>query len=64
MMTKADVVKLMSNAIDDMNRNIGEGQGVPSEQIQEQLILMRPQLDHVNGMLYDLLVEYGLIVGR
>lgn len=64
MMTKADVVKLMSNAIDDMNRSIGEGQGVPSEQIQEQLILMRPQLDHVNGMLYDLLVEYGLIVGR
>jgi DNA modification methylase len=60
-MYREEVVKIMSDSIDNMNRNMAQQHGMTLDMIESQLKENRPQLDHVNGMLYDLLKEYGLI---
>lgn len=60
-MYKEEVVKIMSDSIDNMNRQMAQQHGMPPENVEEQIKQARPQLDHVNGMLYDLLKEYGVI---
>lgn len=64
MRTRADVVKLMSDYIDQMNTNMARAHGLSEEEITKTLSEHRPSLDNVNGLLYDLLVENGLIIGR
>lgn len=60
-MLRDEVVTLMTNAIDKMNREMAIQQNAPSDQVEQALSQARPQLMYVNGMLYDLLLEHGLI---
>ncbi len=60
-MYRDEVVKLMSDAIDSMNRQGAQQSGMADGQIEEFITSGRAQLDFVNGMLYDLLKNEGVI---
>lgn len=61
-MYRDEVVKLMTDAIDNFNRLQGQMNSIPEEQIEEYIKQGRQQMEFVNGMLYDLLVDNGVIV--
>lgn len=60
-MYKDEAVKLMSDYIDAMNRQLAAQANMPADQLEQAITQGRPQLDHVNGLLYDLLKENGLL---
>jgi hypothetical protein len=60
-MYRDEVVKLMSDTIDNMNRQGAQNSGSSSDEIEKFIAAGRPQLDFVNGMLYDLLKNEGVI---
>jgi hypothetical protein len=60
-MYRDEVVQIMTDAINNMNREHGYKMMLPSEQIEETILRSAPELMRVNGMLYDLLVEFGVI---
>lgn len=60
-MLRDEVVKLMTDYIDKMNREMAIQANMPSDQVEQQISQQRPQLMYVNGMLYDLLLENGII---
>jgi hypothetical protein len=60
-MYRDEVVKLMSDTIDNMNRQGAQNSGLGSNEIEEFIAAGRSQLDLVNGMLYDLLKNEGVI---
>lgn len=64
MLLRQEVVDLMTTAIENMNRQMAQQQNAPSDQVEEAISQQKPQLMYVNGMLYDLLVENGVIVNR
>jgi hypothetical protein len=64
MLMRQEVVDLMTNAIENMNRQMAIQQNAPSDQVEQAISQQKPQLMFVNGMLYDLLVEHGIIVNR
>lgn len=51
----------MSKVVLDMNRAMGEQQGVPQQQIDLTLDSMKEELDKVNGLIFDTLYEHGVI---
>lgn len=53
---------MMSDYIEQMNVQMAKQQGMPDSEIEKVLGQARPQLDFVNGMLYDMLVENGVVV--
>lgn len=61
-MYRNEAVKLMSDMIDNYNRQQAAQQGVPLDQLEQFISQGRPQLDLINGMIYDLLKENGVIV--
>lgn len=60
-MYRDEVVKLMSDSIDNMNRQGAQQSGLGEGEIEEFIATGRAQLDFVNGMLYDLLKNEGII---
>lgn len=58
---RQEVVDLMTNAIENMNRQMAVQQNAPSDQVEQAISQQKPQLMFVNGMLYDLLVENGVV---
>jgi hypothetical protein len=60
-MYKDEVVALMTNAVNEMNRNRAIEMGIPSQGIEESIQGMQDELNNVNGMLYDTLVDNGVI---
>lgn len=62
MLYRHEVIKLMSDYIEQMNTQIAKQQGASDQEIEKVLGQARPQLDYVNGMLYDMLVENGVVV--
>jgi hypothetical protein len=61
MLLRDEVVQLMSDHIDNMNRAMAQQHNVPQDQVEQQLSQQRPQMMYVNGLLFDLLVEHGYI---
>lgn len=59
---KSEVVKIMTDTIVDMNRQMGLQQGVPRDQIEKMIDDSFTQLTMVNGLLYDKLKEIGVIL--
>ncbi len=62
MLYRHEVIKMMSDMIEEMNTQMARQQNMPDSEIERVLGQARPQLDYVNGMLYDLLVQNGVIV--
>lgn len=60
-MYRDEAIELMTKTIEDMNRDIAASQFVPSDQVETILAQARPELVRVNGLLYDTLVENGVI---
>ena len=60
-MYKDEVVALMTNYINKMNRTRAEEMLVPNEQIEEMEMQSTPEFNRVNGEIYDLLVDNGVI---
>jgi len=60
-MRREEAIELMSKTILDMNRDMGMQQAIPGDQIEQTLGQMKPELDRVNAMLFDVLYESGVI---
>jgi hypothetical protein len=60
-MLRDEVIELMTNVINKMNREMGAQHNIPSDILEQQIITQKPQLDYVNGLLYDQLFDYGVI---
>ena len=60
-MYRDEVVKLMTDTIDNFNRYQGQMNNIQEDQIEEYIKQGREQMEFVNGMLYDLLIENGII---
>lgn len=60
-MYRDEAVKLMTDTIDEFNRYQAAQNNVPSDQIEEYIKAGRQQMEFVNGMLYDVLKENGVI---
>jgi hypothetical protein len=61
MFYRDEVVEMMTNHINTMNRNVLFRLDMPEEQINETLAQMQDELNRVNGELYDMLKENGVI---
>lgn len=61
-MYRDEVVKLMTDTIDEFNRYQAAQNNIPSDQIEEYIVQAREQLEFVNGMLYDVLKNNGVII--
>ena len=61
MFLKDEVVEIMTNVINDMNRQLGWQNQTPSDQVDAFIEQMKPELNRVNGLLYDKLKEVGVI---
>ena len=61
MFYKDEVVLMMTNMIENMNRDMLRAMGSAGEHAEQSLNEMRPELTRVNGLLYDLLKENGVI---
>lgn len=60
-MYRDEVVKLMTDTIDNFNRYQGQMNNINEAEIEEYIKQGREQMEFVNGMLYDLLKENGVI---
>ena len=61
-MYRDEAVKLMTDTIDEFNRYQGAQNGVSSEHFEEYINQGRQQMEFVNGMLYDVLKQNGVIL--
>lgn len=61
MFYKDEVVKMMTDYVNKMNREALTGMGANEEQIAATLDQMQGDLVRVNGELYDMLKENGII---
>ena len=61
MIYKDEAVKMMNDYINDMNRRELFRMNLAEEQIEEALSTMQSELSRVNGELYDMLKENGVI---
>lgn len=60
-MIRKDVIDLMTKEIQDMNKVEMEKFNIPREQQKRYVKESTPELNRVNGMLFDLLVKHGVI---
>ena len=60
-MNKDQTVHLMTEYINQMNKNMAYQAGMPISQIEEFISSSTPELMRVNALLYDLLVEHSVI---
>lgn len=60
-MYRQEVIDLMTSAINDMNRKRGIEMGIREDELDQAIGAMSQELNNVNALLYDLLVENGVI---
>ena len=60
-MYRQEVIDLMTNAINDMNRRRGTEAGLRADEVEQAIGMMSQELNNVNALLYDLLVDNGVI---
>ena len=56
-----EVIELMTNVINKMNREMAAQHNIPSDVLEEQILNQKSQLDYVNGLLFDTLLDHGYI---
>ena len=61
MFYKDEVVKMMTDYVNKMNREALSGMNATEEQIKAAIDQMQTDLVRVNGELYDMLKENGVI---
>ena len=60
-MYREEVVKIMTDAINNYNKAMAQNANIPPEQFEAVLEQQQDQLNTVNGMLYDVLKYNGVI---
>lgn len=60
-MNREEVINLMSSTVEDINREIGKAQQLPEEEVEKLIAGLREQMLFVNTLVYDKLVETGVI---
>jgi hypothetical protein len=60
-MNREEVVTLMCNTVDEFNRYNAAQNNFSAEQIEEFILAGRESMEFVNGILYDVLRENGVI---
>jgi len=60
-MTKEEVVALMNDVVNHINRQVGEANNLSDSQIDEAIMQHQDSLTHINGLLYDELLSHGVI---
>ena len=60
-MNKEDVVALMCETINEMNRQMAFQSGIPSDQADLVIKQQQDELKRVNGLIYDKLFAAGII---
>ena len=60
-MYRDEVVNLMCETVNTLNRKMAAQTNMPSDQIEQFIKQGQDQLKYVNGMLYDTLKENGVI---
>jgi hypothetical protein len=61
-MNREDVVNIMTDVVNEMNRQMAWSQGIPSDQVEDVLKKQKGELDRVNGLIYDRLKLRGIIL--
>lgn len=61
MFYKDEVVRMMTDLINNMNLDILNGMGIDPEIAKQNILQAEPELTRVNGLLYDMLKENGVI---
>lgn len=60
-MKKEEVVKLMTDYMMELNMEAARSMGMDDANYKHQLQGMYPQIEFVNGKVYDMLVSKGII---
>ena len=60
-LTRSEVIDLMTDMINKMNMKMMQDMNTPYEQMTAYIEQATPDLNRVNGMLFDLLVEHRVI---
>jgi DNA modification methylase len=58
---RSEVIDLMTDTINKMNMKMMQDMNTPYEQIMGYIEQSTPDLDRVNGILFDMLVEHGVV---
>lgn len=61
LMYRDEVIEVMVNTVENMNRERAIQMGVSSLEIDNVLASARQELQEVSGLLFDTLYEYGVI---
>lgn len=62
-MYRDEAIQLMTDTVNTFNRQMAAQQGMPMDQVESYIEQQQQQLMYVNGMLYDVLKENGVING-
>lgn len=60
-MNKQEVVRIMTETVNNINRQLGSQQGSPIHEVEQAIAQHQPQLNQMNEMIYDALVINGVI---
>lgn len=60
-MDKLDVVRIMTRVVEESARSRAKLDGVPSEEVEGFIVRVRPEADMIHALIYDELVDKGII---
>jgi hypothetical protein len=60
-MNKSEVLHLMNDVVNHLNRQIGQANNLTDNQIEEAILQHQESLTFINGVIYDELVKHGVI---
>jgi hypothetical protein len=58
-MTKDEIIGIMTETVHQINMDIGYEHRVPHDELVAMLEAQRPQLDHINNIVYEVLKSKG-----
>ena len=61
-MNRDEVIEIMNGVVNYVNREVGKTNNLTESQIEEAIVNHQEGLTYINGMLYDELVQRGVIV--
>ena len=60
-MNKDEVILLMNDVVNHINRQFGQANNLSDSQIDEAIMQHQDSLSQINGILYDELFQHGVI---
>jgi len=60
-MDKLDVIRIMTDTVEESARNRAKVDNVPSEEVESFIVRVRPEADFIHSLIYDELVSRGII---